>query len=197
VVAQPAPAPRAPRADARRNVEAILRAAETCLARDPEATVAAIAAEAGVGRVTLYGHFPSRADLVGAVFAEAVRSAEQPLSQVDTDGDPVDGLRALVSSSWRVVHRFRSILAAAERELSPADVRGHHDAHLARLSALLERGRASGAFRTDVPTGWLAATCMSLMHTAAAEVSAGRLADADAEYAVVETVLAACGARGG
>jgi hypothetical protein len=40
------------RADARRNVEAILDAAERCLARDPDASMAEIAAEAGLG-----GHF--------------------------------------------------------------------------------------------------------------------------------------------
>jgi len=183
---------RAPRADARRNVEAILRAGETCLSRDPESSVAAIAAEAGVGRVTLYGHFPSRADLVGAVFAEVVRSSNEVLEAVDTSGDPEPALRRLVASSWRIVHRYRSILAAAERELSPEQVRTTHDTHLLRLTDLLERGRQTGDFRADVPTSWLAATCMSLMHAAAAEVNAGRLTDEVAAYAVIETVVAAC-----
>jgi AcrR family transcriptional regulator len=183
---------RGTRADARRNVEAILRAAESCLARDPEATVAAIAAEAGVGRVTLYGHFPSRADLVRDVFLAVLRDADESLSRLDLGGDPPEALRCLAVSSWRVVHRFRSIRSAAERELPAEEVRRHHDVHLSRLTELLQRGRSSGDFRSDVPTGWLATTCMTLMHAAAGEVSAGRLTDADAEYAVVETVLAAC-----
>lgn len=183
---------RTPRADARRNVEAILRAAETCLSRDPEASVAAIAAEAGVGRVTLYGHFPSRADLVKAVLAEVVHSANEVLERVDTSGDPKAALRRLIASSWRVVHRYRSILAAAERELSPEQVRGTHDTHLLRLTELLERGRESGDFRSDLPTSWLVVTCMSLMHAAAGEVNAGRLSDEVAEFAVGETVVAAC-----
>jgi hypothetical protein len=42
-------APRARRADALRNVEAILDTAVACLARDPEASVVDIAAAAGVG----------------------------------------------------------------------------------------------------------------------------------------------------
>ena len=50
-------APRAQRADARRNIAAILDAATDCLARDPEMSIADIAAAAGVGRITLYGHF--------------------------------------------------------------------------------------------------------------------------------------------
>ena len=55
------------RADARRNIAAILDAALLCLARDPDASIADIAQAAGVGRVTLYGHFKSRADLIDAV----------------------------------------------------------------------------------------------------------------------------------
>ncbi|MGH3403828.1 MAG: hypothetical protein ACRDRJ_15215 [Streptosporangiaceae bacterium] len=46
--------PPARRADARRNIAAILEAALDCLARDPQASIADIAAGAGVGRITLY-----------------------------------------------------------------------------------------------------------------------------------------------
>ena len=69
-------APRAQRADARRNVAAILDAATDCLARDPETSVADIAAAAGVGRITLYGHFKTRAELVDAVLARTIQRAD-------------------------------------------------------------------------------------------------------------------------
>lgn len=182
----------APRADARRNIAAILDAGEACLTEDPEATMAEIARRAGVGRVTVYGHFPSRADLVEAVFARAVQESLAALDQVDTEGDPVAALRRLVGSSWRIVHRFRSVLASAERELSPEKVRGHHEHHLARIGALIERGREQGVFRTDVPTSWLVTVGTTLMHAAAGEVNAGRLDEKDAEHAVTESILAAC-----
>lgn len=45
------------RADAQQNVERILDAAIDCLSRDSDASVVQIAQAAGVGRVTLYGHF--------------------------------------------------------------------------------------------------------------------------------------------
>ena len=87
---------RAARADARRNIAAILDAAEDCLVRNPEATVAEIAKAAGVGRVTLYGHFPTRADLVEAVFRRVTERADEALDSTDTSGDPV---AAVVSTS--------------------------------------------------------------------------------------------------
>ncbi|QCW80753.1 helix-turn-helix transcriptional regulator [Streptomyces sp. S6] len=48
------------RADAQQNLEKILDAAVDRLTQDPDASVIEIARAAGVGRVTLYGHFPSR-----------------------------------------------------------------------------------------------------------------------------------------
>jgi AcrR family transcriptional regulator len=184
------------RADARRNVAAILDAAEECLAQDTEATMAEIARTAGVGRVTLYGHFPSRAELVEAVFGRVLAEADEALAQVDVNGDPRQAMTRLVSSSWRVVHRYRSLLSAAQRDLPAEDIRDHHDHHLLRLGEVIERGRADGVFRTDVPAGWLTAVCMSLMHTAATEVSAGRLDEVEAAHAVVATVLGACTPNG-
>lgn len=154
--------------------------------------MAEIAREAGVGRVTLYGHFPSRAELVDAVFAEVLGDARKSLDEIDTTGHPADALRRLITSSWRVVHRFAAVLGAAERELSAETVRGHHDQHLKRLSALIARGHDDGTFRADLPVAWLATVCMTLMHTAASEAEAGRLSDQDAEHAVVETILNAC-----
>ena len=55
------------RADARRNRELILDAAASLYAREPEASMRAVADAAGVGRSTLFRHFPSREDLEGAV----------------------------------------------------------------------------------------------------------------------------------
>jgi AcrR family transcriptional regulator len=54
------------RADAQHNADKILDAAVACLGHNPYASVREIAQAAGVGRVTLYGHF-SRETLVEAV----------------------------------------------------------------------------------------------------------------------------------
>ncbi len=182
---------RAPRADARRNIAAILDAAKDCLVRDPDATVAEIAKQAGVGRVTLYGHFPTRADLVDAVFMRVSAEADEILGALDTGGDPVAALTRLVGSTWQVVQSSRAVLAAAERELSAERVCGHHDSHLARMTALIRRGRSAGVFRTDLPEHWLVTTAYTLMHAAADETTAGRLDAGDAGEAVIATLTAA------
>ena len=86
------------RADARRNVEAILDAALVCLVHDPGASVGEIAQAAGVGRVTLYGHFKSRADLIDAVLARTLEHADTVFDEMDTSGEPLR--RALRWPGW-------------------------------------------------------------------------------------------------
>jgi TetR/AcrR family transcriptional regulator, mexCD-oprJ operon repressor len=173
-------AARPQRADARRNVAAILEAATTCLARDPEVSVADIAAAAGVGRITLYGHFKTRAELVDAVFVQVVERANATLASTDTSGDPVAALARLVAASWQIVHEFRNILAAAQRELPAERIRGVHIRVLDSVRDLIARGRQAGAFRTDLPEEWLLTTSVALMHAAAEDVSGGHVKAEDA-----------------
>ncbi|GIM91906.1 TetR/AcrR family transcriptional regulator [Paractinoplanes toevensis] len=61
------------RADARRNQEALLDAAAAVfVASGVEAPIRDIAARAGVGTATIYRHFPTRADLIVAVYRHQV-----------------------------------------------------------------------------------------------------------------------------
>ncbi|NMO92132.1 helix-turn-helix transcriptional regulator [Actinomycetospora sp. TBRC 11914] len=63
------------RADARRNAEALLDAAAAAfVAAGVDAPVRDIAARAGVGVGTVYRHFPTRADLVVAVYRHQVEA---------------------------------------------------------------------------------------------------------------------------
>src|ERR1700738_4515531 len=63
------------RADARRNEETLLEAAAAAfVASGVDAPVRDIAAKAGVGIATIYRHFPTRADLVVAVYRHQVEA---------------------------------------------------------------------------------------------------------------------------
>jgi AcrR family transcriptional regulator len=179
------------RADARRNVEAILDAALACLIEDPDANVGDIAKAAGVGRVTLYGHFGTRAELIDAVFTRTVTESDRALGGVDLSGDPRRALTRLIESSWLVVYRFRALLRAAQRELPHDRIREAHDEPMRRLHGLLRRGQEEGMFRTDQPAEWLVAVFYNVVHGAADEIAAGRLAARDAARFIIATMLAA------
>ncbi|RKS72185.1 TetR family transcriptional regulator [Actinomadura pelletieri DSM 43383] len=66
------------RADARRNKEVLLDAAAAAFARaGVDVPVREIAAEAGVGVGTIYRHFPTRADLIVAVYRHQVEACAE------------------------------------------------------------------------------------------------------------------------
>lgn len=66
------------RADAQRNEQALLDAAATVFVRSGvQAPVRDIAAAAGVGIGTIYRHFPTRADLVMAVYRHQVEACAE------------------------------------------------------------------------------------------------------------------------
>ncbi|WP_406274462.1 TetR/AcrR family transcriptional regulator [Nocardia sp. NBC_00881] len=181
----------AKRADARRNITAILDAAQECLVINPDANVAEIAKKAGVGRVTLYGHFPSRAELIDAVFTRAVADSDETLDTVDIDGDPREALARLVAASWKIIDRFRALLAAAQNHLPAERIRAAHDRPMRRVQRLIERGRTEGVFRDDLPLSWMVTVYHSVVHGAAGEIAVGRLSDDDAAELITKTLLAA------
>jgi AcrR family transcriptional regulator len=88
-----APAPRK-RSDARRNEETLLAAAGAAfVASGVDVPVRDIAARAGVGVGTIYRHFPTRADLITAVYRHQVEACAQAGPTLLNDGSsPVAAL---------------------------------------------------------------------------------------------------------
>ena len=183
------------RADAQRNRAKILAATPDALRKDPDASVADIAAEAGVGRMTLYGHFKTRAELIDATLVDGLEGAEAVLADVPLDGDPSEAFEALITSSWMLLERIRAVLVVAQRELQPARIREMHEKAEARMRGLLERGQREGAFRADLPVDWLLAVTHLTMNAAAEEVTAGQLDRDDAARVIVTTLHSAFAAN--
>ncbi|MFC9558310.1 TetR/AcrR family transcriptional regulator [Agromyces sp. NPDC056965] len=179
------------RADARRNIEAIVEAATALLAVNPDASVQDIAKAAGVGRVTLYGHFDSRAALVTEVAARAIAQTEESLRDVDIDGDARDAMARLLEATWHLTHRFGGIVIAAGQVLPPDEMRRAHEAPAMRVRALLERGRQEGRFRADMPVEWQITAIQAVLHAASSAVHRGEISADQAPRLVSDTVLAA------
>ncbi|WP_086668320.1 TetR/AcrR family transcriptional regulator [Lentzea kentuckyensis] len=86
------------RADAVRNEQTLLAAAAEVFVRSGvDAPIREIAAEAGVGMGTIYRHFPTRADLVVAVYRHQVEACAQAGPELlSTSDSPFAALRAWV-----------------------------------------------------------------------------------------------------
>ena len=98
-------AERGVRADAQRNLDALLEAAKTVFATSGvDAPVREIATRAGVGVATVYRHFPQRADLIAGVFRREVDACAAAAPQLAREHEPVEAL-----ARW--LRRYTSFLA--------------------------------------------------------------------------------------
>ncbi|WP_156037645.1 TetR/AcrR family transcriptional regulator, partial [Glycomyces tenuis] len=104
------------RADARRNRERILAAAEAVFdAKGPEASTEAVAGEAGVAVGTVFRHFPTKPDLVEAVFIGRLRRLAERARELADSPDPGGAFFGFLET-WAELaatkHAFADALAA-------------------------------------------------------------------------------------
>lgn len=142
------------RADAARNRQMILRAAEDLLARSGTGHVSIdeVAAAAGVGKGTVFRRFGSRAGLMRALVEERVHA----LSQAFTSGPPPLGpgapparrLAAFLDAAVEIAARNGAVMAAYDRALTAREAEvfsrqansAYRDWH-AHASALISEAR--------------------------------------------------------
>jgi TetR/AcrR family transcriptional regulator, mexCD-oprJ operon repressor len=177
------------RATAERNVAAILDAVEALLQRGARLSVTAVAAEAGLSRVTVYAHFASIEDLFEAVMERAVTRARAVLDEAEpASGDAAEALERVIAAAWRELDRNSAVAQATSDHLVAAAVTRTHDRVLSPIRELVQRGREEGAFRTDVPADWLVTSFFTLLHACGDEVRAGRLRAQDAPRVLTVTI---------
>lgn len=172
------------RAIAERNVASILDAAIHLLARSPEAGVSEIAAAAGVGRATVYRHFPTRDDLVAAIRKRARADVVAAVEAAEPEsGDPLEALRRVVAASLATADRYRVV--HGENRLVPA----RSDSLARHVFALVERAQREGALDPETSVTWIAGTLRALARVAFEEIGARRMGADEAADLVIRTLV--------
>lgn len=146
-------APRRVRADARRNIDAVLEAAKAVFATSGvDAPVREIATKAGVGVGTLYRHFPQRADLVAAVFRHEVDACADAAPVLAAEHDADEALARWLQRYAGFIATKRGLAAALHSGDPTFDALPAYfeQRFLPALGALLDAAAADGAIRRDV-----------------------------------------------
>lgn len=174
---------RKPRTDALRNRARILEVAKDAFTRyGAQASLDEIAKQAEVGAGTLYRHFPSREELLKAVYrteieklAEAQRTFAESLS-------PVEALRAWLLLFVEAI-AAKQVIAPALKELA-GDPRKVFEASYLQIQqavrALVKRAIQSGDLRRDIDPADLLRALVGVAHVADTtdwQQSARRLVD--------------------
>jgi AcrR family transcriptional regulator len=182
------------RADARRNVGAILDAAIDTLTERPEASMEEIARAAGVARQTVYAHFPSRDALLRAVQERTLTEAVAAIDAAEIDaGTAAAALERLVGAGWQTLERY-PVLMDLRTEMTAEEELALHRPILERLERLVRRGQRRGEFNRAAPANWLLTSFLALSHAAAEEVKAQRLTAEEALVLLRQSVLGIFGA---
>jgi AcrR family transcriptional regulator len=180
------------RADAARNAEHIVAVAAGLLARDPQVGMAEVATAAGVGRATVYRHFPTREALLTAIYDSGIGMAEAAMRDCRLDeGTAPEALSRLTHAWIDVIERFAfTEIVAQTGHFQSEERNARREAIFAEpLFALVRRGQDVGEFTRALPADWLLATFGALLHNAGLSISAGTLTRDDAPDLVLRTLL--------
>jgi AcrR family transcriptional regulator len=140
------------RADARRNRERVLAAAEAVFSElGLRASIEEVARRAGVGVGTVCRHFPTKQALVEAVleamYESLVHDAEEALER----SEPGEAFRAFFSSLSEFQARHRALAEQMATEINlPPSAQPLRMALRASISELVTRAQNAGAIRADI-----------------------------------------------
>ena len=133
------------RSDARRNRALLVDAARPAFAEHGfGAALEGVARDAGVGIATLYRHFPTRADLVKAVYVDELDALCAAPERLLAELSPIEALR-----SWAVDFLDHHHLLAASIDTDPQ--RSLLDRREASMKVLLDANVAAGTFAPVPP----------------------------------------------
>src|SRR5665809_25774 len=159
--------------DARRNREAVVEAAIELLGKNPGASVQQIADASGVGRTTVYRHFPSRDDLIRALFERVVAESWEVTDLItSSDGSAEEILRELAPAFVELGLRFGFL--SGHSDVGQPTMRGSKEVEDEPVARFLERSQRSGEVRVDLPLGWMRSVIQALAVAAMSDLLAGQ-----------------------
>jgi AcrR family transcriptional regulator len=143
---------RRPRADAVRNRARIVETASAVFAaRGSDASLEEIARGAGVGIGTLYRHFPTRDDLVEAVFRDRIAELEALADSLLASDAPGDALATWLHAQLDQAATCRGLAAEAMLTmLATCDQPSACESMRQAGAALLARAQAAGEIRAGI-----------------------------------------------
>jgi AcrR family transcriptional regulator len=139
------------RADAERNRERILDAARELFAEHGlDASTNEVARRAGVGVATLFRRFPTRDDLVGAVFADKMHAYAAAVDVALANPDPWHGFCAYIEAMCAMQAEdrgFADVLILTFPTAKALEAERNKSAEA--LGELIKRAKATGKLRAD------------------------------------------------
>jgi len=192
--------------------KAILAAAEKVFAARGYAssTMAAVAAEAGISKGSIYNYFKNKEDLFRQVFTQAVAASEDqtvrllagPLTAAEKLGRVLDDWFARLGYYKRIGRLVLEFWVTAARESQDGELAGWFQEMYARwrgiMEAIIIQGVETGEFRDDLEPSVAAALILAMMDGITVQAILDMDAHIDENFiaSLGQTILTALSAAG-
>lgn len=116
-----------------------------------------IAAEAGIGKATIYYHFPDKDSIAAEMIKRTFGDMRQALKILEAEQDPRERIRVAVTQSVEYLLESADIISVLRREVGSArdvmqtEFRGFFLEYMNLLTEAIQRGIDSGQFRPVDP----------------------------------------------
>lgn len=165
----------------------MIEAALALLAENPDASMQEIADASGLGRTTVYRHFPTRDDLFAALLAHALGHSWQVAREVFARDLPFEAtIRELCAGMVDAGVGYRFLLAYG----NPPALEVSRTAAENPIMVWFREAQARGEMRDDLPIHWVMSCFQALSLTAMQDYASGRQSRDRTVELLAESVLA-------
>lgn len=134
----------------------MIDAAVRLLAEQPQASMREIADASGVGRTTVYRHFPTRDDLMRALYRQVIDESRAISAAIAEQGLPIaDALRAFAVEVVGLGERYRFL--QGQRHFRDQVIAAEEEVYDDPFEAYVRAAQKRGEVRAGAPVEWLIA----------------------------------------
>lgn len=171
-----------------RSRQAIMDAAVILLASNPGAAFMEVAEVAGIGRATLYRHFPTKEDLIKAITIEAIEATDEVSRKImSLANNASEALKLTIEMMVPMGDRYHFLSQLPS--IDDAEINAHMKRQNNELITLIMAVQQEQRIDRNLPTSWACSVFNSLIYAAWEEVAKGETPKQEIAELVYRTLI--------
>ena len=160
----------------KQSTRALLDASFAVLMVNPHASLSEIASQAGVGRATLYRHYPTREHLISAIAVESLQMIQQAMAPIiEASLKGIKAVDELVTRLLPLADRFHFMQMVWTLIEMDQQVWRLYSAQIATIKGWITQGQADGEINPKLSVVWVVSVIDSMMYSASWLIANGEM----------------------
>lgn len=161
----------------KKSTRALLDASFAILLTNPHASLSEIASQAGVGRATLYRHYPTREHLISAIAIESLQMLKQQMHPIVEVYSGIGALQEMVLRLLPMADRFHFLQMVWTIIELDEDVWRVYKELMALIRGWVTEGQVAGEINPNLSVVWIVSALDSMMYSASWLISNGQMTE--------------------